>query len=431
MGNSWTTWGGTYTFDPATLETPSTIEEISRAVKEASARGLRVKVPGTGHSFTDIAGTDGVAIRLDQYKKVVEADPSTGLVTVQGGITINELGDALAGYGLAMENLGDIGYQTISGAISTGTHGTGARFGNISTQIAAIELVLADGSTLRCSADEEAEVFKAARVGLGALGVISTVTLRCVRAFNLHSVEQPMRFDECLERIDQFVDSNEHFELYWFPHTDKVLTLQHNRTSAPARPRGAARSWIEDVLLENHIFGALCGLGKMRPRWIPAIARTVAKFLSRSVTIDRSDRVFTNPRYVRFVEMEYAVPREHGVEALKKVREAIDKPNLLISFPIELRFVAADDIFLSPSNGRETSYIAVHVYRGMEFEPYFREVEAIMRDFGGRPHWGKMHYQTAETLAPRYPDWGRFQAVRDRLDPGRVFENSYTKRVLG
>ncbi|MFP3907454.1 MAG: D-arabinono-1,4-lactone oxidase [Acidimicrobiales bacterium] len=429
-GHRWTNWAGNQVCAPVAVDHPATEEELVASIRRAAADGQRVKVVGSGHSFTGTALTDGRQIVLDRYHRLLSVDPHSGLVTVQAGITLRRLNAELARHDLAMPNLGDVAYQTISGALATATHGTGISHGNLSTQIRGMRLITGDGSVVSCSADEEPEVFAAARVGLGALGVVSTVTLQCVPAFDLHAVEAPERIDPLLADIDTHVEGNDHFELYWVPHTGWALTKRNNRTDLPRSRRPVWRELYEDVVVSNLAFGALCRLGRLRPQAIPRLMRALPS-TGPTDYVDRSDRVFTSPRLVRFYEMEYAVPREAGPEALNRVRELVRRSGLRLSFPVEVRFVAGDDIALSPAFGRETCYIAVHVYQGMDFHQYFSGVESIMDDYGGRPHWGKLHFQTAETLEPRYPEWSRFQAVRARLDPDGRFANEYLDQVLG
>jgi len=261
--------------------------------------------------------------------------------------------------------------------------------------------------------------------------VISTVTLQCVPAFTLHAVEGPGKLEEVLERFDESVTTNDHYEFYWFPYTDACLTKANNRTDEAPRPKGRFRGWFEDDFVGNTVFGLVCRLMRARPVWIPRLHRLIGKAITRSEYSDRSDRVFTTPRLVRFAEMEYAIPRSAVIEAVRAVRSLIEDKRFDVAFPIEVRASAPDDIFLSTAHGRPTAYIAVHVFQGMEYEPYFREVEAIMRAFGGRPHWGKLHFQTHQTLRELYPAWGRFAAVRARLDPHGRFRNAYLDRVLG
>jgi len=430
-GAVWTNWGGTASCRPAEVEHPASEEEIVAALKRAQTGGERVKVVGSGHSFTDIACTGGRMLNLDRYNRVLEVDKAKARVTVEAGITIADLAERLAESGLAFPNLGDIGYQSISGAISTSTHGTGAKLGNLATQVRAVRLVLADGSTLDCSARSEPEVFQAARVSLGALGVISTVTLQCVPAFTLHAVEGPGKFDEVLERFDDDTRSNEHYEFYWFPYTDACLVKANNRTDEPPRPKGSFRAWFEDEFVGNTVFGFVCRLMRAKPKRIPRLHRLVGKAITRSEYSDRSDRVFTSPRRVRFAEMEYAIPREAATHAVREVRRVIEENHFDVAFPIECRVSASDDIFLSTAHGRDSAYVAVHVFQGMEHEPYFRAVEDVMRGLDGRPHWGKIHYRDHRSLREVYPAWGRFASVRSRLDPHGRFRNGYLDRVLG
>ena len=426
----WRNWARNQSCLPTHVHEPSSEDELAAIVKQAAARGERVKMAGSGHSFTGAALTDGHHVRPGRYGSVVRIDRPAGLVTVQAGMTLSALNASLATAGLALPNLGDIAYQTVAGAIATATHGTGERLGNLATQVRGLRLVTGDGSLLECSADEEPDVFRAARVGVGALGLVSTVTLATVPAFDLHVVEEPLRLDAVLEVLDDHVRGADHFELYWVPHTGWALTKTNNRTDRPRAPRSRWRSFRDDVLLANVAFGAACRFGRARPAAIPRLTRAIPS-TGRVEYVDRSDKVFASPRYVRFYEMEYAVPREAAAQVVRDVRDMVKRTGLLISFPVEVRFVAADDIPLSPSYGRETCYVAVHMYQGMEHARYFGEVEAIMDAVGGRPHWGKLHTQTAATLAPRYPAWDEAQAVRRRLDPEGTFANPYTDRVLG
>ena len=424
----WRNWAGDQACRPRELLRPRNREELCEAVAAAAARGP-VSIPGSGHSFTEAALTDGAMIDVGALSGVLDADREAGLVRVGGGTVLAELNEALHGLGLAMENLGDIDRQTIAGAISTGTHGTGARLRNISSQVAALELVLADGSVRELGPEDP--LLPAARVGVGALGAISAVTLRCVPAFTLDRVDSPRPREQVLDSFAELADAHDHFELFTFPYADSALVLERNRADSPPRPRARLAAYMNDVVLENWALEAISAIGRAFPRWIPAFSRLAARLASGSRTVDRSDRVFANERRVRFTEMEYAVPREHGPEAARRVIEWVRESRYPVFFPIEMRVTAGDDAHLSPSHGRDTAYVAVHQYRGMEWRPYFEAVEAIMDSYGGRPHWGKRHFQTAETLAPRYPRWAEFQAARDELDPGRAFTNEYAARVLG
>jgi FAD-linked oxidoreductase len=277
----------------------------------------------------------------------------------------------------------------------------------------------------------EGDELRAARVSLGALGAIAAVTLRCVPAFQIHRVDEPSPLDDVLPRLDELVDSHDHWEAFVMPYTRKALTLTSERTDQAPDPPGRAAAFMHDVVLENAVLGLFCRTGRAFPRLIPALNRGLAALMGRSEHLDASNRVYANTRLVRFTEMEYAIPRESAAEALERVLALIERRSLPIGFPIELRVVRPDHALLSTAYERPTAYIAVHQYVGMEYETYFRAVEAIMDEYGGRPHWGKRHYQSEATLRPRYPEWDRFAEIRERFDPERRFENDYLRRVLG
>jgi L-gulono-1,4-lactone dehydrogenase len=332
-----------------------------------------------------------------------------------------------------LTNLGDIDVQSISGAISTGTHGTGVKLGGLATQVRALQLVRADGSLLTCDATEHPDVFAAARVGLGALGVIATVTLQCEPAFALAAAEAPAPLDEVLADLDINVDGNDHFEFYWFPHTRRVLTKRNNRVlpGTELRPLGRVRAYVDDEFLANTVFDAVNRLTTRRPNLIPRVNALTSRALGARDYIDRSYRVFASPRRVRFREMEYAVPRATVPYVLGEIEAYLARSGEQVAFPIEVRFAAADDIWLSTADGRDTGYLAVHQYVRRDYDRYFRAVEAIAKDVDGRPHWGKLHYRTADSLRASYRHFDEFLAVRDRLDPDRVFGNDYLTQVLG
>jgi FAD-linked oxidoreductase len=423
LPETWANWAREQRCAPERIERPGNLEELQRAVREAPGT---VRAVGSGHSFTDIACTDGVLVDLSRMARVLGVEGSD--VTVEAGVTLRALGRELAGRNLALENQGDIDAQSLAGAISTATHGTGGRFRNLSAQVVGMTVVDGTGEVVELRGEDE---LRAGRVSLGALGVIASVTVRCVPAFRIHRIDEPRPLDDVLGRLDELVDAVDHFEAFVLPHTRTALTLTSERTDRPARPRSRLRAGFQDLVVENLLLDAAFRLGRARNASIPAINRVLARLMSRSEILDASNRVYANERRVRFTEMEYAIPRERAAEALERVLALIGRRRLPVGFPIELRVVAPDDSHLSTAHGRPTAYIAVHQYNGMEFETYFRAVEAIMDEYGGRPHWGKRHYQSAHTLAERYPDWERFQAVRRRLDPEGRFANDYVRRVLG
>jgi L-gulonolactone oxidase len=419
----WVNWSGSQRCTPARTVTPRTRAELAQAIVDGPAP---IRVRGAGHSFNGGTMTEGTLISLDALTRVLDADPATGRVRVEGGIRLHALSRELHARGLAMENLGDIDAQSIAGAITTGTHGTGVRYPVLSGQVETVELVLADGTEKTVSAGDE---LRAARVSLGALGVVAAVTLRCVPAFRMRNLDRPEPLEDVLADLQHRADTRDHFEFWTFPHAEIALTRTHETTDAPPITRGRVRTYTSDVLMDNHAFRVVNELARRFPRTIPRLNRFASRVASQRERVGWSHAIFASPRLVRFEEMEYAVPREHAVEALRTAKAILERHP--VSFPIELRFAAADDTFLSPAYGRAVAYIAVHVFKGMAFERPFREVEEAMGAFDGRPAWGKRSYLSATELAPRYPRWDDFQALRRALDPDGRFANAWLRHVLG
>jgi len=424
-------WAGNAACLPLRVEHPASTDEVSAAVAEAHREKQRVKVIGAGHSFTPAAMTSGVLLSLDRMRSVRHVDAARGRVTVDAGITLRTLADELDAVGLAMPNLGDINVQSLAGAISTATHGTGRALGNLATTVVGIELVDGTGEVVSCDEHTDPELLRIARVGVGALGVVTALTLQCVPAFNLHARETIEQLDDVLADIDAFTRSADHAELYWMPGSRRCQVKRNERTDEPARPQSRLAYVRDKYLAENLAFGAACRLGRRFPTLAPPIGKLVAAALSERDLVDRSDRIFTSPRHVRFVEMEYGVPLAQLAEAVDRVRQLTRTLSYPVLFPIEVRVSAADDIALSTGYGRENGWVAVHQYRGAPYEEYFQGVERIMDDYGGRPHWGKLHFQTAASLRDRYPEWDAFAGLRARLDPAGMFRNDYVDRVLG
>ncbi len=427
----WTNWSRTVTSRPIAVLTPTDVGQVRRLVTEAADRRRPVKAVGAGHSFSPIAVTDGVQLRLDALSGLRSVDRGAGLVTVGGGTRLADLDLALASYGLALPNLGDIDRQTIAGAISTGTHGSGDRLGGLATQVRGLTVVTGDGSVLRCSADENADLLAAVAVGLGALGIVVEVTLQCVPTFFLRAEEGSASLDEVLEEWPSWTAGNDHVDLHWFPHTEWVLTKRNNRVDGPPAPLSGWRRLVDDELLANGALALMNELGTRRPDWQPRINEIAGQTLSPRTFTDHSAAVFVSPRRVRFVECEYAVPRASLVPVVSALRRWIDTSDERIGIPIEIRSAAADDLWLSTGFGRENAYVAVHHYWRRDPRRFFAAFEAIVAEHGGRPHWGKQHSLSADDLRPLYPRFDEFVGLRDRLDPRRVFTNQYLDRVLG
>jgi L-gulonolactone oxidase len=430
---SWTNWSGTELTHPVRQTHPTSVDELREQVRAAVAQGLQVKAVGSGHSFTGAAATDGLLVHLDQMTGIRSLDVPSGLVTVAAGTPLHELNRALDAHGLALANLGDIDVQTISGAVATGTHGTGHALGGLATQVVGVELLTADGSVVHCAAHEQPKTFAAARIGLGALGIVTALTLQCVPAFALRAVEAPMPLGDVLDGFDELADGNDHFEFYWFPHTQRTLTKRNNRVPAgePMRPLPRVRGWVDDELLSNTVFGWSQQVTARLPRITNRVNNVLARALSAREYVDASYRVFCSARRVRFREMEYAVPRATLVDVLRSIEAWVDRSGERVPFPVEVRVAAADDIWLSTAYERASAYVAVHQFHTLEHEHYFRAVESIVGGVGGRPHWGKLHYLDSVQLARLYPRFGDWREVRARLDPAGVFTNAYLDRVVG
>ena len=424
-------WAGNEGCVPARVERPRSTDEVASIVAGARRQQQRVKVIGAGHSFTPAAMTSGVLVSLDRMSAVRHVDHDGRRVTVDAGISLRALGEQLATLGLALPNLGDINVQSFAGAISTATHGTGREWGNLATTVVGLELVDGNGDVVSCDETSDAELLRVARVGIGALGVVTGVTIQCVPAFNLHASETIEQVDDVLTDLDSFSRSADHVEFYWMPGGRRCQVKRNHRTDDPVQPQSRLAFVRDKYLAENVAFGLACRAGRRFPTLAPAIARAVEAAASERELIDRSDRVFASPRHVRFVEMEYGVPLTHLAEAFDRVRQLTRTLSFPVLFPIEVRVSAADDIPLSTGYGRESGWIAVHQYKGAPYQSYFQGVAAIMDGYAGRPHWGKLHFQTAAMLRERYPEWDAFAAIRARLDPDGIFRNDYLDRVLG
>lgn len=430
-GRRWRNWGRSATSTPAVVAHAATVEDVVDAVSVARGRGLQLRPVGAGHSFTSIAATDGVQLDVSRLDGLLAVDGT--LVSLGAGTNLYQLPALLAPHGLAMPNLGDIDRQTIAGATSTGTHGTGARFGGLATQVRAATLVTASGEVMRVSGTEHPELLPAVALGLGALGVLVDVTLECVPAFLLHAVERPEPVERVLEEWPARIAEVDHFEFYVWPHTDTALTKTNTRLpgDAPRHPLPKFNEWFDDDVMANGVYRVTLNAGRAVPALIPPLNRLSVRLTGDREFTDTSASVFTTKRTVRFREQEYGIPVEAIPDAVRAIRALIADRGWRISFPIEVRAAAADDLWLSTAHGRATGYIAVHRYYREDQREYFTAVEHLMREFDGRPHWGKLHTRTVADLRPAYPRFDDFVALRDRLDPDRVFGNDYLDRVLG
>src|SRR3954468_4334181 len=387
---TWANWSGAQTCSPRQELHPGSEAEIAEIVKRGDGP---VRVAGTGHSFTDIVLTDGVLLHLDRMASLTRVEGD--VAHVQAGMTLHALGPALAARGLALENQGDIDAQTVAGALATGTHGTGETYRNLSANVVGMRLVDGRGNVVELTDPED---LRAARVSVGAFGVVTEVAIRCVPLFGLRRIDERRPLAEVMGSLDELVAGNDHLEFFAFPHTDTVILRRTERVEPDVKATPHWRAFLEEELLENGVLGLACRIGRRFPAQIPRINRTLMRLAAGAKRQDVAHRVYASRRIVRFNEMEYAMPREQGPLVAAESLSQVAARRLPVGFPFEVRFVAGDDAFLSPPHGRATCYLAVHQYKGMDSRPLFALVEAMALEAGGRPHWGKLHTQTAETL---------------------------------
>lgn len=412
---TWTNWSGSVRAD-APVRRPTTEPELRELVREAEGT---VRVAGAGHSFSPVVPTDDTLLSLERLTGVESVDGHH--VTVRAGTPLHQLNRALAARGLALPNMGDIDAQSVAGALATGTHGTGTDHGVLATMVSGARLVTADGGVRELD-PSDGDAFRAAQVSLGALGVVSAVTLDVTGAYRLREVKRPMPVDDVLADLDAWRE-HDHFEFWWFPHTDTALVKTLDRTDEPVDRTPA---WEERV--ENLAWGAMNRAGaRLSPLAAPLNRLATATF-SRSEQVGPSHEIFPTARDVRFEETEYGVPRDVAGDALRALRREVDWSGY--QFPVEFRDVAGDAIPLSPAYGRDSSFLACHAYRGKPYEPLLRECESVLRRFEGRPHWGKRHWLDRWTLPDLYPEWDAFQAVRREFDPDGLFLNDHLRDLF-
>lgn len=427
--NNWSNWSGSVQCTPKEIQKPASQEEIQKIIRNCAEQKSTVRMVGSGHSFTGLVGTQGTIISLDLLQGLENIDAEKKTATVLAGTKLKPLGELLLSNNLAQKNLGDIDVQSIAGAASTGTHGTGVTLGSVSTQILEITLITAKGEIIVCSENQNKDIFKAAQVSLGTLGIITKIKLQLVPAYKLKYVKEKTSLDDCLNNLEKYKNENRNFEFYWFPHTNTIQTKTLNITDEEPM-KSSFMKYFNDMVLENGAFKVLSELCRMFPSLCKRVSKISAAAVSTGVDINYSTKIYATPRLVKFQEMEYNLPAEKAVEALNEMRECINAANFKVHFPIEVRFVKADDMYLSPAYQRDSVYIAVHMYKGMEYKTYFDAMETIFKKYNGRPHWGKMHTRTAKELSQLYPMWNKFQEIRNELDPNGLFMNDYLKKLM-
>ncbi|WP_394215929.1 D-arabinono-1,4-lactone oxidase [Brachybacterium vulturis] len=426
------TWSGAVSWTPQQVLRPTSQEAVVAAVQAARTRGCSLRVIGGGHSFSALAATDGITLSLDGLHGLISADPVTGLVTLRGGTRLWAVAELLAPYGLALSVMGDIDRQSIAGAIQTGTHGTGAAFTGFAGMVRALRLVLADGSVVDTSPSQDPELFEAARLGLGSIGVILEVTLQCVPAFRLELVESTEALGPTVRSFLADSTRADHHEFFWFPRTDRatVRTMRRLPPDAPRHRSARAVELLQQEVLGNGAWELLCRSAALLPPLSRPVAEIASHVFAGPRVVDDSAAVFAAPRRVRFHETEWALPAERFEEAFAALRARFDAEGVRVTFPLEIRRAAADDVWLSTAHDRDTVYIAAHRHHTEVAGPYLLLVQRTLAAFGARPHWGKMHWLGAPELSELYPRFEDFRNVRAAADPDGLLLSPYLRHLL-
>ncbi|MGM7682464.1 D-arabinono-1,4-lactone oxidase [Cytobacillus sp. Hm23] len=425
----WENWSGSVVSKPAKVMYPKSIEEIILIVKQCNKTNQAIRVVGSGHSFTSLVATNDLLLSLDLLEGVEQTDRENDIVSVWAGTKLHVLGEALHKLGYAQENLGDINAQSIAGAISTGTHGTGIQFSSLATQVVEMTVVTGKGELLECSMDKNTQMFKALQLSLGALGIIVKLKLKVLPAYKLLLESKRMYLDDCLQNLDKYKTENRHFEFFWFPYSKYVQAKFVNKTNDDTTKKNITDSFNKKFI-ENGLYRVLSEGCRLIPSLSKSVSRLSGRVVPNERAIDDSYKVFASIRDVKFNEMEYNIPANQLANVLTEIKDMINEKKFPVHFPIECRYVKRDDIWLSPAFERDSAYIAVHMYKGMEYKDYFRSVEQICRKYNGRPHWGKMHTLTAHTLKEVYPFWNEFLQLRNDLDPNSLFLNTYLRQIF-
>lgn len=425
----WKNWSETVIGYPEKICYPKHVKALKQLVYECKSKNRSLRVVGAGHSFTPLAATSNILVSLEKLNGIASIDHERSRVTVWAGTKLKALGEALFELGYAMENLGDINAQSIAGAISTGTHGTGTDFGSLSTQITALTILTPSGDLLYITKETNLAYFQAMRLSLGMLGIIVQVEIQVIPAHRLVYESFRMQLDDCLSNLRSLEKTNRHFEFYWFPHTNKVQAKIINSSNDNDSKHTKANTFNK-IGVENGIFKLLSEACRLQPKLSRYVSTISANTVPIGKEVGNSHELYVTPRLVKFQEMEYSVPAECMAAIIKDIQYVIEQQNFQVHFPIECRYVKEDDIWLSPAYKRNAAYIAVHMYKGMEFQPYFDAIEEIFQHYNGRPHWGKMHTMTANKLAERYPKMENFLHIREELDPDGMLLNSYLRRLF-
>lgn len=428
MSRTISNWSRTQRCKPSCFAQPVDEAELLGLVREARAAGTKIKLVGARHSWSDIAMTDHMMINLDRMQAIVAVDHARARVRVQAGIRLHRLADELAARGLALPIVGSVTEQSLGGLLSTGTHGSSLVHGNIASLVVGARLITGTGDVLEL--DEAHPLLPAVRVGLGALGILIEVTLAVVPAFRLQETTETMRFDDAVTHIEAIARSAEYVKLWWLPHTDEAIVFRYARTDTAARVSPLMR-WIDAWLVNWLLFSLILWVSRWAPATIPVANRLVARtYLNRPPRIDRSDLMLSLAMPPRHREMEYAIALEHTGAAMQQTRALIERTGVRVNFIVEVRFVPADDAWLSPAYGRDSCQLGAYMAEAPGIASYFDAFEQAMLALDGRPHWGKEFSVSGADIRSRYPQAERFAEQLRALDPDGLFRNAFVERMF-
>lgn len=421
-------WAGNLDFHPASVLAPSRTEEAQSIVREHLAQKKSIRMRGSGHSWTGLIATQESFLHLDNMQGVLTVDAQKKIVTAYAGTKLYRLGEEAFRHRLALPNQGDINKQSLAGALSTGTHGTGITLQSLANQIEAVKLITGNGDVLDLKKDADPELLKALAVSFGSLGLMTELSVKMIDAYKLKVESFPEDMDSSLAHLSQRLKNNRHLEMFYFPVGDWSLVKLMNQTQDQETKKGY---WdkFNQVIIEDWLYGKLnqFAVATKSYRSIDALMR---KVVGHQVFIDWSHQAFPTERNVRFMEMEYNLPVHKFEEVFSEIKLAIKKNHFQTLFPIEIRFVKGDDLWLSPASGRDSVYFAVHTYITEDWRPYFKEMETIFKRHGGRPHWGKWHSLKDQDFAQIYPKWSEFKKLRHELDPNGTWLNTHLKDIF-
>ena len=418
---TWSNWSGLQQAHPQHILHPDNVLELQHIVQSHP----KIRVVGAGHSFTPLVCTDATLVSLNQISGVASSHTAHSRCSIYAGTRLYNLDQYLEPINQALMNQGDIDQQSLAGAVSTGTHGTGADLHCISAYVEDFELLTASGEILNCSRTENPEIFAAGRVSLGSLGILTKITMQNRPRFKLKEHIQLCTVADMMQFIQQWKHQHRHIECFVFSHAEKLMLKTLDETDEELQPRKESYP-SEDMLL------TICSeLIKNVPSLNPYVQKLLGTFVKPTMAVDWSSKIFPTVRNTKFNEMEYQIPVDDGLDCLEEVLAALRQHKVATFFPLEFRFVKGDDIWISPFYQQDSISISVHQYHKQDPRLIFDIVEPIFQKYKGRPHWGKMHFLNDNELSKLYPRWNEFIAARETLDPHRTFANAYTEQVFG